>query len=145
MSCSMPSNLLTDSDLNWSIVENISISLITRRQKRSNFPKIDISLKSNCLPLGICWSFFFVRRYWSWYASDSLRHASNRLTKSDSLDSHRVSALDASCWQTSEGSILQIDLCVTCIESRSRLPETQIRQRNHSHGSEMDTSRVDGV
>ena len=42
----------------------MSISLIRRQQKRSNFPKICISLKSNCLPLGERSSFRFVRRYY---------------------------------------------------------------------------------
>ena len=36
--------------VNWWTVWNMSISLVTRRQKRSKRPKISVSLKSNCLP-----------------------------------------------------------------------------------------------
>ena len=43
----MPSSLFTEG-LELVFVENISISLMTA-QNKSNFPKIDISTKSNCL------------------------------------------------------------------------------------------------
>ena len=36
--------------VNWWTVWNMSMSLVTRRQKRSKRPKISVSLKSNCLP-----------------------------------------------------------------------------------------------
>ena len=91
MRSSMPSSLLRESEVNWSIVENMSISLMMRRQKRSNLPKICISLKSNCLPLGMVCSFRLVSRYCSWYASESLRHDSSCRTSSCGSFSQSVS------------------------------------------------------
>lgn len=44
---SIPSSLFSDRTVNWSIVVNMSMSFVRRRQKRSNLPKICISLKEN--------------------------------------------------------------------------------------------------
>ena len=62
----MPSSLCSASAWNCCIVENMSISLMMRRQNRSNLLKICVSEKSNCLPLGIVSSLSFVSRYCSW-------------------------------------------------------------------------------
>ena len=72
-----PSNLFLDKELNWSIVLNMSISLITLLQNNLNFPNILISSKVNCFPFGVCSSLIFVSLYCSSYASLSFRHASN--------------------------------------------------------------------
>lgn len=51
------------------MVLNISKILLSRRWNVSNFPKMYISLKSNCLSLGVCSSFSLVlwkHRWYSW-------------------------------------------------------------------------------
>lgn len=49
------------------MVVKMSIILARRRWKVSNFPKIYISLKSNCFSFGFCFSFCFVSRKQDWY------------------------------------------------------------------------------
>ena len=56
--------------LTWWIVVNRSTSFITRLQKRSNLPKIWLSLKSNCLTFGCSAS----RSFWSRYLAHSIGH-----------------------------------------------------------------------
>lgn len=49
------------------MVVKMSIILARRRWKVSNFPKIYISLKSNCFSFGFCFSFCFVSWKQDWY------------------------------------------------------------------------------
>ena len=49
------------------MVVKMSIILARRRWKVSNFPKIYISLKSNCFSFGFCFSFCFVWWKQDWY------------------------------------------------------------------------------